>query len=66
MWSMSKRPILGNSDWVRCEYVDDIPDDATLIMFGASIQGRGTVYATDFKFEAVGKDVPLTPSDKTL
>ena len=66
MWTMAKRPIVGTTKWARFEYVADIPDDCSMIMFGVSIQGRGTVYANDFKFETVGKDVPVTEFDSTL
>ncbi len=66
MWTMAKRPIVGTTKWTHYEYVVDIPNDCTMIMFGTSIQGRGTVYASDFKFEIVGKEAPVTKFDSKL
>jgi beta-lactamase regulating signal transducer with metallopeptidase domain len=60
-WAMGKRPILGTTDWRRYEHVVDVPQDCSLIMLGVSIKGSGKVWASEFQFETVGLDVPLTP-----
>lgn len=66
MWTMAKKPILGTTNWTHYEYVVDIPEDCMMIMFGTSIQGRGMVFASDFKFETVGKDAAVTKYDSKL
>src|SRR5579859_6620046 len=60
IWAMQKRPILGTTGWKRYVYVVDVPADTRAIMFGVSIQGGGKVWASDFRFEVVGKGVALT------
>lgn len=63
VWAMAKQPIVGTTDWKRYEFVVDVPRDAGLMMFGTSIQGKGAIYAADFNFETVGKDVPVTTGE---
>jgi hypothetical protein len=59
--NMFDRPIKGTTDWKKYELVLDIPDEAYRISFGFFLNGRkGQVWADDFSFEVVGKDVKTT------
>jgi hypothetical protein len=58
---LMRTPIKGTTDWKRCEVVLDVPKEgAAAIYFGVMLAGKGQVWADDFKFEAVGKDVKTT------
>ncbi|MBU6299669.1 MAG: hypothetical protein KGJ79_02325 [Alphaproteobacteria bacterium] len=59
---MEDRPINGTTDWKRYDEVLDVPPDAIGIAFGYNLRGKGTVWATDFRLEPVGKDVPISAS----
>lgn len=62
-WDMNSKPIRGTTDWTRYEYVVDVPQDCLTLMFGASIRGRGKVWANGFQFEVVEGTTPVTPPD---
>lgn len=53
-------PIGGTKDWESHAVVLDVPSDATSIRIGFGLKGQGTVWADDFSFAIVKKDVPLT------
>jgi hypothetical protein len=57
---MLTRRIMGTTNWSSCAIVLDIPEDAAMIAFGASLPGTGKVWVSDFRFEVVGKDVNTT------
>jgi hypothetical protein len=59
--NMQDRPIQGTTDWTRYDIVLDVPNDSSDIVFGAWIQETGQIWFDDFRLEAVGTDVPLTP-----
>lgn len=50
--------IRGDTDWQNYEVVMYVPQDTTSIYFGIALQGPGTVWLNDVKFEVVGSDVP--------
>jgi hypothetical protein len=59
--NLMRTPIKGTTDWKRCEVVLDVPKEgAAAIYFGVMLAGKGQVWADDFKFEAVGKEVRTT------
>ena len=58
--SMETRKITGTRDWATYTVVLDVPRDAAAIYFGIGLTGRGRVWADDFTFEVVGKDVETT------
>lgn len=62
--NMSSRTLRGDSDWKRYDIVLDVPSGAQAIAFGFLLQGKGEVLADDFRLEPVGKDVPVTGSDR--
>lgn len=60
-WNMVENPIRGTTGWKRYECVIDVPQNTLGIQFGIDLNGKGKVWVDGFKFEVVGKDVPLTP-----
>ena len=42
------------------DIVLDVPENAADIAFGFMLQGKGEIWASDFHFETVGNDVPIT------
>ena len=58
--NMETRKITGTRDWATYTVVLDVPEDAAEIYFGILLAGRGRVWADDFRFEVVGKDVKTT------
>jgi hypothetical protein len=53
------------SGWQLQELVMDVPGNATWLLIGVTLIGKGQVWARDFRFEEVGRDVPVTPPVKT-
>jgi hypothetical protein len=60
--NMQSRPIKGTTDWKRYDVVLDVPQAATGIFLGILLDGQGTVWLSDVKFEVVGVEVPATGS----
>lgn len=60
-WNKEANPIRGTTGWTKYECVIDVPPQTVGINFGIDLTGRGTVWADDFSFEIVGKNVPVTP-----
>ena len=58
--NMSGRPIKGTMDWTRHEIVLDVGAEATGISFGILMDGTGTTWLDDVKFEVVDNSVPVT------
>lgn len=58
--NMSKRPILGTSDWSRHTVVLDVGEGATNIAFGVLLEDEGCVRIADLAFEVVDPTVPST------
>lgn len=58
--NMTGRRRLGTRDWEYAEVVLDVPDDALGVFFGALLNGTGTGWVDDLKFETVGPEVPVT------
>ena len=58
--NMNDRPIKGTKDWTRCDIVLDVANEATGIAFGILVNGPGTVWLDDVKFEVVTTAVPTT------
>jgi erythromycin esterase len=58
--NMTERPIQGTNDWKEYDIVLDLPEDALEIVFGLLVSGKGQAWVDDFKFEPVGRDIPVT------
>jgi len=62
--NMQDRPIKGTSDWKRHDIVLDVPAEASNISFGILLDGTGTVWLTDMRFDVVDTSVPTTGTAK--
>jgi hypothetical protein len=62
--NMESRPLRGDTDWQRYDIVLDVPAEAQAVAFGFLLTGKGEVLADDFKLEVVGKDVPVTGTNR--
>ena len=58
--NMGDRPVSGDTEWKTYEIVLDVPSDSVAIAFGFFLQGRGQVWADDFKLERVPMTTPVT------
>jgi len=58
--NMQGRPIQGTSDWKRYDVVLDVDDTATGISFGVLLEGTGTLWLDEVKFQIVDASVPTT------
>lgn len=58
--NMQNRPVVGSSEWIKYEIVLDIPQNSERILFGAALNGKGTVWIDDLKLLVVSKNVPVT------
>jgi hypothetical protein len=62
-YNMSDRPIKGTTDWKRYDIVLDAPEDSVQICYGFLLAGgKGEAWADGLSLNAVGMDVPLSPS----
>lgn len=64
--NMDDRAQQGDQPWKLVNVVLDVPENARDIAFGVMLQNQGEVWADGLKFEAVGKDVPVTGSAHAL
>lgn len=62
--NMSNRAIKGTKSWTKYEIVLDVPKNASLIAYGALLNGTGQIWFSNITFEVVGKTVPTTDSEK--
>lgn len=60
--NMGDRPIIGTTAWTKYQIVVDVPDNASLMAYGAQIEGTGQIWFDKITFEIVGDDVPTTGS----
>ncbi len=58
--NMADRPILGTTTWTKYEIVLDVPANASLIAFGALLEGTGQIWFDNISFEIVDNSVPVT------
>lgn len=54
------RSVHGTNDWKKYELVLDVPANASEIVLGALLSGRGQIWLDDASFDVVGKDTPAT------
>ena len=62
--NMQKRPIKRTLPWQKYHIVLDVPENSQTITFGILLSGTGHAWLDEFKFEIVGKDVPVTGRTK--
>ena len=58
--NMVSRPIKGTTGWKKYEIVLDIPGNASLMAYGALLDGTGQVWFDNITFEIVDKSVQTT------
>ena len=56
--NMHDRPIIGNSDWTKCEIVMDVPVESITLNFGALISGTGKIWFDNVSFEILDNASP--------
>jgi len=54
------RGISGTHEWSYQSIVMDIPPEAAVLLYGAFLNGRGTLYVDDFQFRIVDESTPVT------
>ncbi len=67
--NMQDRPIKGTTAWTKCEIVLDVPSNASMLAYGALLDGTGQIWFDNIQFEIVDKTVPVTgstPNGNTL
>ena len=57
---MADRTLGGTTDWERRDFVVDVPQDNNQMMVGFWMQGKGQVWARDFRIEEVPATVPVS------
>lgn len=62
--NMQNRPLHGTQIWRQHSIVLDVPSDATRIAFGVLLDGEGSVWVDEFRFEEAGLDVPVTDLER--
>jgi hypothetical protein len=62
---MGDRPIKGTTNWTKYEIVLDVPNTASLIAYGALIDGTGQIWFDNITFEIVSDFAPSTSSTNT-
>jgi hypothetical protein len=61
--NMYDRPIKGSVGWTKCEIVLDVPSNASMLAYGALLNGTGQIWFDNIQFEIVDNTVPVTGSD---
>lgn len=60
--NMHDRPIKGTTGWTKCEIVLDVPSNASMLAYGALLNGTGQIWFDNLQFEIVDNTVPVTGS----
>ncbi len=58
--NMQKRAVKGNTAWKQYSIVLDVPKESQSINYGVLLDGEGSVWVDDFKFEVVNNNVETT------
>ncbi len=53
--NMQDRPINGDTDWIKCEIILDVPEESGTLNFGVLLNGTGKVWFDNISFEVVDK-----------
>ncbi len=59
-WNMTAAPITGTTNWVKWDYVFDVPSDANGFAFGTDLSGKGKVWLHDVSFMPVDAATPVS------
>ncbi|WP_136669307.1 helix-turn-helix domain-containing protein [Flavobacterium sp. H122] len=52
--NMHDRPIKGDTDWMKCEIILNVPKESSTLNFGILLNGTGEVYFDRISFEILG------------
>ncbi len=63
--NMHDRPIKGDTDWVKCEIILNVPKESSTLNFGVLLNGTGEVYFDRLSFEILG-DITTETSKKKI
>ncbi|MFY9308372.1 MAG: hypothetical protein WAQ28_04900 [Bacteroidia bacterium] len=63
--NMGNRPIKGTTGWTKYEIVLDVPENASLIAYGALLDGTGQIWFDNITFEIVDQTIPTTDSQNS-
>ncbi|MCX6276207.1 MAG: hypothetical protein NTV09_13485 [Bacteroidetes bacterium] len=58
--NMRERPIKGTTPWTKYEIVLDVSENASVLAYGALLDGTGQIWFDNIAFEIVGENVPTT------
>ncbi len=58
--NMGDRPIKATTGWTKYEIVLDVPSNASLIAYGALLDGTGQIWFDNITFEIVDDTIPTT------
>jgi hypothetical protein len=61
--NMHDRPIKGTTDWKKCEIILDVPNNASMIAYGALLDGVGQIWFANISFEIVDNTAKSTAQD---
>lgn len=69
--NMYDRPIKGDTDWMKCEIILNVPKESSALNYGVLLNGTGEVYFDrisieiigDISDETIGKKMPEKPSN---
>jgi hypothetical protein len=48
-----EQPLVGTTNWERCEVCLDVPENSVNIVFGVALEGTGQVWVDDLQFKAL-------------
>jgi hypothetical protein len=60
--NMGDRPIKGTTEWTKYEIILDVPNNASLLAYGALIDGTGQIWFDNITFEIISDFAPSTSS----
>lgn len=63
--NMYDRPIKGTTDWLEYSIVLDVPEESTMLAYGALLNGGGQIWFDNVKIEVVDETTPLTGRNRT-
>ncbi len=58
--NMQKRAIKGSTEWKQYSIVLDVPTESKSLNYGVLMDGQGSVWIDDFRFEVVTNDIETT------
>lgn len=63
--NMNNRPIKGDTDWVKCEIIINVPRESKTLNYGVLLNGNGEVYFDRISFEILG-DISEDTKEKKI